>query len=409
MSSRLPALDAVRGVALLGILVVNLSAFTLPLAASGLPDPTDAVDLLAWIPIKWAFETKFMVLFSLLFGMGAALQSMGAARRGQAFAPLWRRRMAVLALVGALHAWLVWSGDILLHYAIVGLFVPPLLGLSRRVLWPLIVALIGLPWMINVVGHAVLASLPGAEGPAIEIASGLPWVDAMFSAGLDPRAAAFQQAELHVWERGTLLDVLLLRGATWAGFQTVLLLTLQPLRTLGIFLLGAQLWKLGLFRDEGRGLRRRLITWGLGAGLAVEGLVVLAHLLAGLNEASPLAVVAEALHGLSGLAVGLGLAGGLAAVGLHPVVGKLLTPLARAGRMALTSYLGHSIAGLVLVGLVGFGVVHRVWHLPIALVIVAAQVGLALFWLSRFRMGPVEWAWRALTHGRLPPFLGAAR
>ena len=115
---RLPALDAVRGIALLGILVVNLPALTLPLAASGLPDPTDAWDIAAWVPVKLLFETKFLVLFSLLFGMGAALQQGSAEARGQAFGPAWRKRMGVLAIIGLLHAWLVWSGDILLHYAL---------------------------------------------------------------------------------------------------------------------------------------------------------------------------------------------------------------------------------------------------------------------------------------------------
>ena len=61
------------------------------------------------------------------------------------------------------------------------------------------------------------------------------------------------------------------------------------------------------------------------------------------------------------------------------------------------------------VGLVGFGVLHRAWHLPVALLVVAAQIGLALWWLDRFQMGPVEWAWRALTKGRLPELVGPAR
>ena len=364
---RLPALDAVRGIALLGILVVNLPALTLPLAASGLPDPTDAWDIAAWVPVKLLFETKFLVLFSLLFGMGAALQQGSAEARGQAFGPAWRKRMGVLAIIGLLHAWLVWSGDILLHYALVGLFLPPLLRLSDRVLVPLVAALLAVPWLVGVVGHAVLAGLDGAAAPGLALADAPTWVQSMAGAGFDPRSAAFQAAESWVWNRGSAEDQLILRAGTWAGFQAVLLATLQPLRTLAIFLLGARLWRAGLFRAEGAPIRAALARWGLGVGLACEAVVIGLHALAGFHEAHPLAVVAEGIHGISGLAVGLGLAGGLAWLGMHPVFGRLLTPLARAGRMALTSYLGHSVAGLVLVGLVGFGVIHRAWHLPLAL------------------------------------------
>lgn len=402
---RLVSLDAVRGVALLGILVVNLPAMTQPLVESGLPAAGDWLDVLAWIPIKWAFETKFMVLFSLLFGMGAALQS---ERGGEGFRRLFLRRMGLLALIGLTHAALLWSGDILAHYALVGLFVPMLHRLPDRTLLPLVAALLGIPWLVTTVGHAAVA-LAGAESTPLLLEVGPAWLRVMGAGGFDPRSAAFQAAETWVWSYGDVADQLLLRAGTWAGFQGVLLLTLQPLRTLGIFLLGARLWRAGLFRQEGSRLRRRLATLGLGVGLPLEAAVIALHLFAGLDEAHPLAVLAESVHTLSGLGVGLGLAAGLAEVAGNARWSALFAPFAKAGRMALTFYLTQSVAGLAIVGAVGFGVLHRAWHLPVAIAVVSVQLGLAAWWLSRFRMGPVEWLWRAGTYGRFPKILGPAR
>lgn len=404
-SVRLPALDAVRGVALLGILVVNLSHMTLPLVNSGLPGMGDPLDVVAWVPVKWAFETKFLVLFSLLFGMGAALQERSSERDDRAFKPMFRRRMLVLAGVGLLHAWLLWPGDILLHYAIVGLVLPELLSWSAGRRLRLAIAFIAGPWLLNVVLHGVVALVGEGSAAPVSIGVGPWWLEVMGLAGLDPRSPVFQAAEGWVHDHGSTTDVLLLRGGTWVGFQAVLLFTLQPLRTLGVFLIGAHLWQRGVFHERGRALRRGLIRYGLLGGLVAEAGVVALHFAAGFVELHPLAVCAEAIHGVSGLAVGLGLAGGLAAIGLHPTVGRAMAPLARVGRMALTNYLGHSVVGLALVGLLGFGTLHRIWHLPVALLVIATQVGLAMWWLSRFRMGPVEWVWRALTYGRLPPLL----
>ena len=406
---RLPALDIVRGVALLGILVVNLSAWTLPLAHSGLPSAADALDVLAWMPTKWLFETKFMVLFSLLFGMGAMLQLQGARRRGATFGRVFLRRMGLLAGIGLAHAALLWSGDILLHYAIVGLSLPLLLRLRTRTQLVLVGVSLFIPWAVQTVGHVALAaSAPEVAAPALEL--GPTWLQQMASVGFDPREHAFQAAEAFVWNQGEVQDQLLLRSGTWVGFQAVLLLTLQPLRTVAIFLLGAQLWRAGLFRRvDGQRLRRRLALWGLGAGLPAEALVVGLHVVAGFDEMHPLAVVAESLHYVSGIGVGLGLAAAVTGLALSPRAGRLVAPLASAGRMALTCYLSHSLIGGLLVAAVGFGVVHRAWHLPLAVGIVAAQVLLCSIWLRHFRMGPVEWLWRAGTTGSLPPFLGAAR
>lgn len=117
------AIDALRGFALLGILVVNAASFASTYFGVGVPDPafSSPVDhAVRWL-VSLVFETKFYLLFSLLFGYSFALQMDSARHSRDAFAPRMLRRLLGLLLLGVAHAWLLFSGDILVTYALLGL------------------------------------------------------------------------------------------------------------------------------------------------------------------------------------------------------------------------------------------------------------------------------------------------
>ena len=186
-SDRLPLLDATRGVALLGIFTLNLAplsgfVFMKPEEMSALP--TAAVDLPAALVILWLGYGKFYSLFSLLFGIGFALQIDSAARDSDQRLRRFRRRLLVLLAIGFVHLTFIWEGDILALYALVGFALIPLRRLSQRALIATAAVLLVLP----VVEQALIVASHGAldpGAPLLEIAG--RWQTAMgFAADATP-------------------------------------------------------------------------------------------------------------------------------------------------------------------------------------------------------------------------------
>ena len=149
-SERLVVLDALRGFALFGILFANLYSFIgyntySPEEIIALP----VLDRAVLFFIDWFVEGKFYGIFSILFGVGFALQAQRFSTAYANFFAFWFRRMVVLCCIGLLHMYLVWNGDILTLYAVLGLFLPFFLNLSNRTLLRWIVALLSIPLLIH--------------------------------------------------------------------------------------------------------------------------------------------------------------------------------------------------------------------------------------------------------------------
>ncbi len=150
---RLAQVDALRGFALFGILVVNIGVFASPFYANGITDPAYSGPwdvAVRWL-VAWLFETKFYLLFSFLFGYSFTLQMSAAERGGAAFGPRFLRRLAGLALLGLAHAVLFYQGDILLTYALLGLALMACRRMEpgralRRALW--LIGLASLAWAL---------------------------------------------------------------------------------------------------------------------------------------------------------------------------------------------------------------------------------------------------------------------
>lgn len=384
---RIRALDVLRGVAVAGILFANVLVFF------GLifmpPDrvaalPTAAADRVASFLEHVFVDGKFYSLFSLLFGIGFGVQ---LARGGDAAVPRFKRRLRILLGIGAIHAFLIWAGDILMLYALLGFTMPWFARKSNRELLRWTVILLAIPTALYVVVLAIWMMVGSGTSPTAS------------SQGMPPQMFAYFQAIGTGGIKDALIGNLVFLGGRWAD----LFATVRFPKVLGMFVLG--LWtvrtKLALSPSDHRAtlVKWRLLGWGV--GLPANIIATWAF-----EQWSYLPPSAGGLLGVVMQAVGIPmLALGYAATVVLLVVDgrRFINVFAPVGRMALTNYLMHSIVCVTLS--YGFGL-GLWWHtgalraMAIAAAIIVVQIPLSALWLSRYRFGPVEWVWRRLTYGR---------
>jgi uncharacterized protein len=388
---RIEALDVLRGVAVAGILFANVLVFfgifaITPERAAALPTASrDSVALFLW---KVLVDGKFYSVFSLLFGIGFGLQ---LARGGDEVLPRFRRRLRILLAIGAVHAFLIWAGDILMLYALLGFTLPWFARKSNHELVRWTVILLAVPTALYVVVLAVWTLL-GHGASHINSETGMP---------------AVILAKFEAMGRGGVKDAfvgnLVFVAIRWAD----LIATMRFPKVLGMFVLGLWAVRTGLAQSPS-GHRATLVRWSLvgwSIGLPLNVIASLA-----LDRWPYLPPSAGGLLGVAAQAVGIPMLaiGYAATVALLVVDGRrLVTLFAPVGRMALTNYLTHSIVCVVLSYGFGFALWWRVGAanaMLIATAIIAVQIPLSAWWLSRFRFGPVEWIWRRLTYSRALEF-----
>lgn len=384
-AERIALLDMLRGVALLGILLVNIKLFSQPVQASMLPVESAAtlagrLNLAAEWLVRFLAEGKFYSLFSFLFGLGFTLQGAGAERRGARFLPRYLRRLLVLLAIGALHAAFVWVGDILTLYALLGGFLLLFRGVRPRALLLWAAGLLALSLLINLLW-------------AVPIQGQLGWSEA------DYRDEAARAARVYPGGTFAAITAQRLRDQNFMAFTGIFF---AP-NVFAMFLIGAYFGRRRIFEDldRHRPLFRALLGWGLGLGLL--GNAVYATLSLSLSRAAP---TPAGLVALAGQAVGvpalcLGYIAAIALLVQRRGWGGRLATLAPVGRMALSNYLGQSLICTLIFYGYGLGLFGRVGAAPgllLAVAIYAAQVVISGWWLRRFRFGPAEWLWRSLTY-----------
>ncbi|AVQ81102.1 MULTISPECIES: DUF418 domain-containing protein [unclassified Variovorax] len=377
---RQPLVDALRGFALLGILVVNIASFSSPFYGLGLSDPMaqSAVERAALFARSLLFETKFYLLFSFLFGYSFTLQMQSAERDGRPFAPRMLRRLAGLWVLGLLHAVVLYHGDILTTYAVIG---GVLLLLRRR--GDGVMAF----WAVSLV---LLTSLLWASLGYLMTRTG---VDADT---LSLHAEAFAALEAY---RGTPATVIAQHVRELAQVWVVLAFAQAP-TALAMFLAGFIAGRRGLLlADAGahRPLFKRLFFCGLLIGVPGAMFYALSTTRSGDGGRE---VVGLALGLLTAPFLTAAYASGLVLLFQAPRGRALVAWLAPAGRMALSNYLLQSLVcawiflayGLRLMGSVG-----PLASFGFAFSIFAVQLLLSRWWMQRFAYGPVEWLLRAFT------------
>ncbi|NNC04078.1 DUF418 domain-containing protein [Corallococcus exiguus] len=409
LSERVHLLDALRGFALLGVFVSNsLSWFS---GRSLLPNEQAqalAAPMLEVVVRQlYAFfvDQKFVTLFSLLFGLGFALQMTRAEGRGTSIVPVYRRRLLVLLGIGLVHMFAIWVGDILSTYALVGFVLLLFRQRSdRTVLTWVAVLFVVLPLTLSIAQRFGPELMHGKEA-AEQAAKATRDLEAAhrtaFLTGLSSESVLTSQKAnaLFAWQ-----------NLPNPGRPIWLCIIL------GRFLLGLWTGRQKLLEDveRHRKLLVRVMAWGLGVGSAVATLSLVLYLRSrgtpggpwGQTSQPPWMVGMRTLREVGYLFMGCGYAAAFALLFQKERWRKVLGVLTPAGRMALTLYLTQSVISIALYDGWGLGLVG---HTPpsrtvlLCLGVFAAQVAFSHWWLARFRFGPVEWLWRSLTYGRLQP------
>lgn len=389
-SDRIEVLDILRGAALLGILLMNMEALSGPLdlAFTGIDPHWQGADRWADALIYVLVQGKFFTLFSLLFGAGFAIMAQRAEAARRDFAPFYLRRSGGLLLIGLCHALLVWSGDILVLYALMSL---PLLAFREAPpRW--------LPAM-GVMTYLFSAALMVTMGLVINMAAQPgPAGSALSDAAAAGQRAVELQRQAYAW--GSWTDALLQRAhdmrVNLGG-----MLVVGP-EVLGMFLIGAGFARSGALAAPERfpTLYRRLRWVALPGGLLLMIFSACWVPYVAPGTFTVASGYAYALSSVAGLLMSLGYLAWIVRARAH------LRVLAPVGRMALTQYIVQSLVGTWIFYGYGFGAFEslpRAWQIPFALTLFTLQVVFARCWLRYFRFGPLEWLWRAMTYGRWPP------
>lgn len=401
---RIPALDVLRGLALLGILQVNLYAFALPAAPSDdavrfmSPAPTEA---LAHGVVSALFQEKFITLFALLFGAGLSLQhARGLARNESGFYPRTLWRLALLGGLGLLHGLGLWYGDILFIYAGVGAAALVLVWAPPAALLPLGAVALAIPILLMLL-FSLAVGLPGV--PAEEVGP-RTLEQALAQPDLrGPVGPVGVGREVLLFRGGTYADMLGVRASMWATMLAAVLMV-YGWRVLGLFFVGMAAHKLGLLAPDAR--RRPVLLALVGLALAVGLPIEVFTALVRLREPTDTAFVMrlEALHSVGSLCLALGYAATVLL--LPPAWIARLRPLGDVGRLALTNYLGQTVVCTTVFyayGLGWFATLTRAQLFWFGVGLWVVQLALSGLWLRWFVIGPVEWAWRSLTWGKVEP------
>ncbi len=388
---RLQVVDALRGFALFGILLANLYSFigynTLsPEQILALP----ALDRGVLFFIDWFVEGKFYGLFSILFGVGFALQ-VQRFREGHAnFVAFWYRRMVVLIGIGLVHMYFVWNGDILTLYGVLGLFLPLFLPLSNRALLRWIIALLTLPLLI----HGLYALTHEAAF----------W-------GVMTRLSADLQAQWGYADR-QLLEMRTSDAAVEVFHINVLKALPRPMsyllsgryfQVLGMFLIGlllARHW-LPKIRNNDISVPRGAIGLGVIGLLGGFGYAWTKFATGAYFDVNAFGLFQGLMNHVGSTSLALGIAMLFLYTWSSGRAQIVFRNLALLGRMALTNYILQNVTavllffgyGLALMGQVPFA------YLPLfAFGILLAQWVFTRAWLGRFRQGPLEYIWRKLSY-----------
>ena len=383
-SERIASLDAIRGVAVLGILVINVRVFSMPeltLTNPNVYGEFTGLNYWSWLAGHVLAELKFITLFSALFGAGIVLfiesKPEGSALR------LHHRRTGWLLVIGLAHAYLLWYGDILVPYALCGFVLVSFRQKAPSTQAKLGVVLLLVPSLLELVAGVTLGSeaLAGQWSPA--------------EATLQSEVATYRGGWFEQFDH---------RLPTALRRQTLGFLGQTFWRVGGTILLGMALYNWGVLTDE---RSNRLYSL-----LVVGGLVGVGVILAGVwyieasDWSADVALFWQQFNYWGSLLVAGGYVGLITLYTRWRPEGPFTRAFAAVGRTAFTNYLLQTLVATTVFyghGLGLFGSVSRAEALGMVVAFWVIQVLFSVLWLHVFRFGPVEWLWRTLTYGERQP------
>lgn len=378
LNNRVEALDLLRGFALLGIFIANMLIFHTPYIHldpfTWFSTPSD-VATFRWIDIF--VQGSFYPIFAFLFGYGINMQYEKSIERKSPFASIMAKRLGILLGIGLLHALLLWSGDILFTYAVMGFALILLVRIPAKWLMPFAALL----YIIPATFLYLMMKLLMKTSP-----------DLLVEGFADTRQI---ERSIEVFSQGSFGEIFIFRllewlvigfGGTFMGFFIVL----------PIIMVGAALskWKIIERAAELKGRLTIVTVIGLAIGIWIK---VLPHI------GEPTFDLVQLQDTFGGIILATGYVGLLLLLCTMPLFRTVFRPIGKAGRMSLTTYITQSIVATFIFYSYGFGLYGHVDLLTgtwIAIGVFVLQVVFAELWLSKYQMGPLEWLWRKGTYGR---------
>lgn len=394
---RIAELDVLRGIALFGVLLMNFVAFAgegvMITEAQIAALPTARTDWWVYNATRVLVGDKANTVFATLFGLGFYLQmKRGEGRPG--FEKRYSRRLFWLLVFGWLNLLFLWVWDILHLYAIAGFFLLAMRNWRTRSL-----LLLGIP--------AALYS-DKLQGWLIERFSlPIPSSDYLY----DDKAVLARQQLVRDGDYPSIVEYMW--QFAWADWLLSGLIFGLLVYAVGRFALGAAIGRSGVLDDIPRFLPilRRIAAIAIPAGLVLALLIqaIVEDQLAPPGDRDNWTDLAEIMRSPTALILACGYCAGIVVALQRPWGRRLFGPFGAVGRMALTNYLAQGfIYAFILFGVgPGLGLAGRIGSFHVVLICVAFfafQIAFSHWWLSRFRFGPMEWLWRALTYGERPPF-----
>lgn len=414
---RIASMDILRGVAVMGILAMNIYSFGLPLAAYLNPfaaGGTEPLNMATWKFTNLFFNLKFMTIFSMLFGAGLMIMYQRAGESDRRLKPIYYRRLFWLMAFGLVHSFFIWWGDILFLYGVCGL----LLYLFRKakiktlIISGLTVLTFGAALMLI---SGVFFAYVDREEQKIEEkqAAGetLDQSDIELQNTWQSTQEYFEptpeqiEKEIRIHKEGY-LEILKYRDDFVLMIQTQGILFSGLWRAGGMMLLGMALFRLGIF-SAGHSKRFYLLLMiaGYVIGLPIVwigGEKLLAHHYDYIYKFR----AGNIYNYYASLFVSLGHISAVMLFSKSGILPWLKTSLGAVGRMALTNYLVQSIVMTIIFYGYGFGLFGDFGRFQLMGFVVAMWIVQMIYspiWLKHFRFGPFEWLWRSLTYRRFQP------
>jgi uncharacterized protein len=396
VQQRLVSLDLLRGVAVLGILIMNIQSYSMISAAY--INPTAFGDFAGWNKWVWILshlfaDQKFMSIFSLLFGTGVLIFTERLESKGYSTLGIHYRRIFWLFVIGIIHAYLLWYGDILVPYAVCALVMVLLRKLSPKVLVGVGFLMILIPSLLYLMFGLSWAFIPPEGQEGIKM-SWHPSLELINKEVVSYRSGWIEQMSLRIKEA--------------VSFQTFIFLIYTGWRVAGMMLIGMALYKWDILSAKksnsfyllnsivGFTIGLPIIILGITENFALEWKVHYSMFLGWQFNYWGSIFLAWAYISLTML--------------LYRLVqdSRFVYALAAVGRMALTNYLIQTVICTFIFyghGLGLFGSVERTTQILIVICVWILQLIVSPIWLTRFRFGPMEWLWRSLTYWKRQPML----
>ena len=379
---RIGELDVFRGFAILGIFMVNILVMNVSFAfrEAWEAEQTGWLEQTSFFVLQTVFYSKFFAIFSFLFGMGVALQIRKAKERENFRVSFFLRRFAALFVMGELHILLIWSGDILHLYAILGVLLLYFFQRSSKfLLW-----------------SAALIFLFPLYGAIYE------WLNETVAWDYMKALMKYSREELMALKHdGSYWSGVELRTKEWAFAIVLMYFMIAPI-ALCMMLLGGVLVKKGFLENIPQWLERVKKTLFISFGLLMVYRFSFWYLVmpnSDIEHGSPLSIALVTLFQLSDMATSFVMLWGIAYLYQQNKWKKLLSPMRYVGQAALSNYIMQSVLGYIVMRTFnGYEYFSAFGCMILVLSIYLVQILLSKWWFSYFRFGPLEWLWRCVSY-----------